>query len=172
VQFTVRVPRWSAIALAIVVASVAVAAILPASAIGGSQIVVCIDTSGNLTVSPTCTTGQTLTWDQAGVAGAAGVTGPAGATGPAGPATHLLKSKPLIAAKIEATIDVQTATLKDVNANVRAALATTAKLRPSLDPTTAAIQAEVNVQGASITRLINVLRGLAQAQKLLLQGVE
>jgi hypothetical protein len=175
VQFTVRLPRWSAIALAIVIGSLAVSVLLPAVASGGSAIVVCIDTDGSLTVSPSCTTGQTLTWNQTGVAGTNGVAGATGATGPEGPigpATHLLKTKPQLAAKIEATIDVQTATLKDVNGNIRDAYATTAKLRPSLDPTTAAIQAEVNVQAASITRLINVMRGLAHAQTLLLQGIQ
>jgi hypothetical protein len=179
VQFTVRLPRWLATTLAIVIASVAVAALLPAIAASDSPIIkVCIDPASNdLTVNPTCT-GSTISWNQQGVAGtngAAGATGATGATGPAGapgPALHLAKSKPGLEAKIEAALAVQSATLTDINHDLRTSAAITTKLTPSSDPTLAAVQTGLNVQAAQLARIVNVLRSLTKAQGLLLQGIE
>jgi len=175
VQFTVRLPRVVATALAIVVAAVAVAALLPATASSDSSIVVCVDpTSHDLTVDPACT-GSTLSWNQQGAAGtngAAGAIGPAGPAGPQGPAVHLGKSKPALAARIEVALEVQSATITNVNHDVRASLATTTKLLPSSDSTVLALQSAVNVQGSAIARLVNVLRALTKAQSQLLQGLE
>jgi hypothetical protein len=175
VQFTVRLPRWVATTCAIVVAAVAVAALLPATASSDTQIVVCIDpATKDLTVAATCT-GSTLSWNQAGVAGtngAAGATGPAGPAGAAGPATHLARSKPALTARIESALEVQSAAITGVNRDLRASLATTSALLPSSDPTIAALQAGLGVQGSSIARLVNVLRALTKAQTQLLQGLE
>jgi hypothetical protein len=175
VQFTVRLPRWLATTLAIVVAAVAVAAVLPATAASDSSIVVCIDPgTKNLTVDPSCT-GSTLSWNQqgvAGAAGAAGATGPAGAIGPVGPAVHLAKTQPTLTARIEASLEVQSATITDVNRDIRASLALSNKLLPSTDPTIAELQDAVKVQGSSIGRLVNVLRALTKAQNQLLRGLE
>jgi hypothetical protein len=176
VQFTVRLPRWLATTFAIVVASVAVAALLPAIAVSDSPIIkVCIDpTSMALNINPACT-GTTISWNQQGVAGPTGATGATGATGPAGapaPAFHLAKAKPTLEAKIEASLAVQSATLTDINHDLRDSLAITSKLAPSTDPTLAAVQTGLNVQGAEIARLVNVLRGLTKAQGLMLQGIQ
>jgi hypothetical protein len=175
VQFTVRLPRFVATAFAIVVAAVAVTAVLPATAASDTSIVVCIDpTTMNLTIDPTCT-GSRLTWNQQGVAGAngaAGATGPAGPAGPQGPAVRLNKSKPALAARIEAALEIQDATISNVNHDLHASLATTSKLAPSTDPTVQALQTAVNVQGSAIARLVNVLRALTKAQRQLLQGLE
>ena len=171
-QFTVRLPRFAVTAFAIVVAAVAVAALLPATASSDTSIVVCIDpTTKNLTVDPACT-GSALSWNQQGAAGANGATGPAGPAGPQGPAVHLSKSKPALAAKIEVALEVQSAIITDVNHTVRDSLATTSKLTPSTDPTVAALQVAVNTQGTAIGRLVNVLRALSKAQSQLLQGLE
>jgi hypothetical protein len=183
VQFTVRLPRWLATTCAIVVAAVAVAALLPATASSDSSITVCVNsTNGNLTSDlTTCDPANRITWNQSGAAGAtgaAGPAGPAGATGAAGaagtpgPATHLAKSKPSLTARLETSIAVQAATLTDINHDMRASLATTTNLAPSTDPTIATLQTAVNVQGTSITRLVNVLRSLSKAQSQLLQGLE
>jgi hypothetical protein len=160
------------------VAAVAVAALLPATASSDTQIVVCVDpTTMNLTVAASCT-GSTLSWNQQGAAGkdgaagAAGATGPAGPAGAPGPAVHLAKSKPALAAKIESALEIQTTTISDVNHDLRASLAGTNALLPSADPTVAALQAGVKVQGTSIARLVNVLRALTKAQTQLLQGLE
>jgi hypothetical protein len=178
VQFTVRLPRWLATALAIVVAAVGVATVLPATASSDSSIVVCIDpVTQDLTVKSTCT-GSTLSWNQQGVAGAAGAPGSAGAIGPAGPAgatgpaVHLAKSQPTLTARIEAALEVQAATITDVNHDIRGSLALSNKLLPSSDPTIAGLQAAVKVQGTSIARLVNVLRALTKAQNQLLVGLE
>jgi hypothetical protein len=175
VQFTVRLPRWFATTLAIVVAAVGVAVVLPATASSDSSIVVCIDPiSKNLTVDPGCT-GSTLSWNQqglAGAAGAAGATGPAGAVGPAGPAVHLAKTQPTLTARVEASLEVQGATITDVNRDIRASLALSNKLLPSTDPTIAELQDAVKVQGSSLGRLVNVLRALTKAQNQLLRGLE
>jgi hypothetical protein len=175
VQFTVRLPRWFATTLAIVVAAVGVAVVLPATASSDSSIVVCIDPiSKNLTVDPGCT-GSTLSWNQqglAGTAGAAGATGPAGAAGPAGPAVHLAKTQPTLTARVEASLEVQGATITDVNRDIRASLALSNKLLPSTDPTIAELQDAVKVQGSSLGRLVNVLRALTKAQNQLLRGLE
>jgi hypothetical protein len=175
VQFTVRLPRFVATAFAIVVAAVAVTAVLPASAASDTSIVVCIDpATKNLTVDPACS-GSTLTWNQQGVAGtngATGATGPAGPAGPQGPAVHLNKSKPALAARIEVALEIQDATISNVNHDLHASLATTSKLAPSTDPTVQALQTAVNVQGSAIARLVNVLRALTKAQRQLLQGLE
>jgi hypothetical protein len=175
VQFTVRLPRWLVTTCAIVVAAVGVATVLPATASSDSSIVVCIDPiTKNLTVDPACT-GSTLTWNQqgvAGAAGAAGATGPTGPQGPAGPAVHLGTSRPTLTANIEAALQVQSATITDVNRNVRASLALTNALLPSTDPTILGLQGAVKVQGTSIGRLVNVLRALVKAQNQLLHGLE
>jgi hypothetical protein len=186
VQFTVRLPRWLATTCAIVVAAVAVAALLPATASSDSSITVCVNSmNGNLTSDlTTCDPTNRITFNQSGPAGATGATGaagpagPAGATGPAGaagtpgPATHLAKSKPSLTARIETSLAVQAATLTDINHDMRSSLATTTELAPSTDPTVATLQTAVNVQGTSITRLVNVLRALSKAQSQLLQGLE
>jgi hypothetical protein len=179
VQFTVRLPRVVATSFAIVVAAVAVAAWLPANAESqGAIIKVCVDpTTQDLTLAASCT-GQTITWNQDGAPGAngangaTGATGPAGPVGPAGPPVHLAKTRPALTAKLEAAIEVQQSTITDVNRQMRASLATVLKLPPSTDPTTAAVQAAVNVHGTSIARLVNVLRALARAQDHLLLGLE
>jgi hypothetical protein len=175
VQFTVRLPRFAVTAVAIIVAAVAVAAMLPATASSDTQIVVCVDpTTMNLTLDASCT-GSHLSWNQQGVAGAAGAAGATGAAGPAGPqgpAVHLARSKPALTARIEAALEVQSATISDVNHAVRDSLATTAKLTPSADPTVAVLQVAVNAQGTALARLINVLRALSKAQSQLLQGLE
>jgi hypothetical protein len=175
VQFTVRLPRFVATAFAIIVAAVAFTAVVPATAASDTSIVVCIDPmTKNLTVDPACS-GSTLTWNQQGVAGtngATGATGPAGPAGPQGPAVHLNKSKPVLAARIEAALEIQDATISNVNHDLHASLATTSKLAPATDPTVQALQTAVNVQGSSIARLVNVLRALTKAQRQLLQGLE
>jgi hypothetical protein len=175
VQFTVRLPRWLATTLAILVAAVGVAVVLPATASSDSAIVVCIDpATKNLTVDPTCT-GSTLTWNQqgvAGAAGAAGASGPAGPKGAPGPAVHLGTSKPTLTAKIEAALEVQSATITDVNHDIRASLALSNALLPSTDPTILGLQDAVKAQGTSIGRLVNVLRALSKAQNQLLLGLE
>jgi hypothetical protein len=175
VQFTVRLPRWLATTLAIIVAAAGVAVVLPATASSDSSIVVCIDpATKNLTVDPACT-GSTLTWNQqgvAGAAGAAGASGPAGPIGPAGPAVHLAKTQPTLAARIEASLELQSATITDVNRDIRASVALSNKLLPSTDPTIAELQDAVKVQGSSIGRLVNVLRALTKAQNQLLRGLE
>lgn len=171
-QFTVRLPRFVATAFAIVVAAVAVTAVVPATAASDTSIVVCIDpTTKNLTVDPACS-GSTLTWNQQGVAGTTGATGPAGPAGPQGPAVHLNKSKPVLAARIEAALEIQDATISNVNHDLHASLATTSKLAPATDPTVQALQTAVNVQGSALARLVNVLRALTKAQRQLLQGLE
>ena len=174
-QFTVRLPRWLVTGLAIVVAAVGVATVLPATASSDSSIVVCIDpTTKDLTVDPTCT-GSTLSWNQQGVAGApglAGATGPAGPMGASGPTVHLATSQPTLTAKIEAALEVQTTTITDVNHDIRASLALSKGAVPSTDPTIAGLQTAVAVQGTSIARLVNVLRALAKAQGQLLHGLE
>jgi hypothetical protein len=183
VQFTVRLPRWLATTCAIVVAAVAVAALLPATASSDSAIIVCVDhmtgvlsadvsacpAADKLTLSQTGPTGAT---GATGPAGPAGATGPAGAAGAPGAATHLAKSRPSLTARLETSLAVQAATLTDINHDMRASLATTKKLAPSTDPTTATLQNAVNVQGTSIARLVNVLRSLSKAQAQLLQGLE
>jgi hypothetical protein len=172
VQFTVRLPRWVATTIAIVVASVAVATVLPAVANSDSTIVVCIDpTTKNLTVDPTCT-GQVISWAQQGIAGTAGAAGATGPAGPAGPTAHLAKSKPSLVAKLETTLDVQAQTLRDVNGDVHASVVATSKLQPVSDPTVSALEDAVNVQGLAIVRLINVMKALNKAQGQLLQGIE
>jgi hypothetical protein len=172
VQFTVRLPRFVATAFAIVVAAVAVTAVVPATAASDTSIVVCIDpTTKNLTVDPACS-GSTLTWNQQGVAGTTGATGPAGPAGPQGPAVHLNKSKPVLAARIEAALEIQDATISNVNHDLHASLTTTSKLAPATDPTVQALQTAVNVQGSALARLVNVLRALTKAQRQLLQGLE
>lgn len=174
-QFTVRLPRFIATAFAIVVVVAAVTAVLPATAASDTSIVVCIDpATKNLTIDPACA-GSTLTWNQQGVAGtngATGATGPAGPAGPQGPAMHLNKSKPALAARIEASLEIQDSTISNVNHDLHASLATTSKLAPSTDPTVLALQTAVNVQGSAIARLVNVLRALTKAQRQLLQGLE
>jgi hypothetical protein len=85
---------------------------------------------------------------------------------------HLARSKPALTARIEAALEIQSATITAVNRDVRASLASTSKLAPSSDSTVAALQTAVNVQGASIARLINVVRALTKAQGQLLQGLE
>jgi hypothetical protein len=175
VQFTVRLPRFVATAFAIVVVVVAVTAVLPATAASDTSIVVCIDpATKNLTIDPACA-GSTLTWNQQGVAGtngATGATGPTGPAGPQGPTMHLNKSKPALAARIEAALEIQDSTISNVNHDLHASLATTSKLAPSTDPTVLTLQTAVNVQGSAIARLVNVLRALTKAQRQLLQGLE
>jgi hypothetical protein len=172
VQFTVRLPRWVATTIAIVVASVAVAIVLPAVANSDSKIVVCIDpTTFNLTVASTCT-GQTLSWNQQGLAGAAGTTGATGPAGPAGPVARLGKSKPSLVAKLETAMDIQAQTLRDVTGDVHASVVATSKLQPASDPTVKALEDAVNVQGLAMVRLINVMKALNKAQGQLLQGIE
>jgi hypothetical protein len=178
VQLTVRLPRWLVTALAIVVAAVGVATVLPATAESDSSIVVCIDpVTKDLTVDPTCT-GSTLTWSQQGVAGAAGPAGAAGATGPAGPKgdtgppVRLATSHPTLTARLEASLEVESTTITDVNHDLRASLALSNAVLPSTDPTIAGLQNAVKVQGTSIGRLLNVLRDLAKTQGQLLRGLE
>jgi hypothetical protein len=172
VQFTVRLPRWVATGIAIVVASLVVATVLPAVASSDTKIVVCIDpTTLNLTVNASCT-GQTLSWAQAGVAGAPGATGATGPAGPAGPTAHLAKSKPSLVAKLETVLDVQAQTLRDVNGDVHASVVTASKLQPVSDPTVSSLEDAVNVQGLAIARLINVMKALTKAQDQLLQGLQ
>lgn len=179
-QFTVRLPRWFATACAIVVGAVAVAAWLPATAGSASSAVikVCVDpTTFDLTVRGDCT-GQIISWNQDGVPGtngtngATGPTGPAGPAGAAGPAVHLARSKPALTAKIESALEIQSAAITAVNRDLRASRATTSALAPSADPTVAALQGGLKVQGSSIARLVNVLRALTKAQTQLLQGLE
>ena len=171
-QFTVRLPRWVATTIAIVVASVVVATVLPAVANSDTKIVVCVDpTTLNLTVSSACT-GQVLSWNQQGVAGSPGATGATGPAGPAGPLAHLSKSKPTLTANLETTLDVQAQTLRDVNGDVRASVVATSKLQPATDPTVSALETAVNVQGLAIARLINVMKALTKAQTQLLKGIE
>lgn len=182
-QFTVRLPRWLATTCAIVVATVAVAALLPATASSDSSIVVCVNpATGVLSAEvSSCAPADKLTLSQSGptgATGAAGPAGPAGATGAAGaagtpgPATHLARSKPSLTARLETSLAVQAATLTDINHDMRASLATTTTLAPSTDPTIATLQTAVNVQGTSIARLVNVLRSLSKAQAQLVQGLE
>jgi hypothetical protein len=172
VQFTVRLPRWVATTIAIVVASVAVATVLPAVANSDSSIVVCIDPATlNLTVSGACT-GQTLSWAQQGIAGAQGAPGATGPTGPAGPTARLAKTKPSLVANLETALDVQSQTLHDVNGDVHASVVAASKLQPGSDPTVNALEDAVNVQGLAIVRLINVMKALTKAQGQLLQGIE
>jgi hypothetical protein len=85
---------------------------------------------------------------------------------------HLGTSRPTLTANIEAALQVQSATITDVNRNVRASLALTNALLPSTDPTILGLQGAVKVQGTSIGRLVNVLRALVKAQNQLLHGLE
>jgi hypothetical protein len=179
VQLTVRVPRFVATFIAIIVAVVAVAVVLPATASSDTSIVVCVDpTSLDLTVNPTCT-GSTLSWNQTGVAGAAGATGATGPAGPAGAAgkstvaaVHLNTSKPALVARIEASLLVQAGVLTDINDTTRSGLATLRALPPSADPSVASLQTQVEGQAVSINRLVNALRALSKTQTQLLQGLE
>ena len=176
-QFTVRLPRWVATTCAIVAAAVVVAALLPATASSDSQLVVCIDPTTKAVVAADCG-GTVVSLNQQGVAGkdgapgAAGAAGPVGPAGPAGPAFHLAKARPALAARIEAALEIQSAAITGVNRDLRASLAATNALAPSTDPTIAALQSGVRVQGSSIARLVNVLRALTKAQTQLLQGLE
>jgi hypothetical protein len=177
VQFTVRLPRVVATTCAIVVAAVAVAAFLPATASSDAQLVVCIDPATKAVIAADCG-GTVVSLNQQGVAGkdgaagAIGATGPVGPAGPAGPAIHLGKAKPALTARIEAALEIQSAAITGVNRDLRASLAVTNALAPSADPTIAALQSGVRVQGASVARLVNVLRALTKAQTQLLQGLE
>jgi len=180
VQLTVRVPRFVATSVVILVAFVAVAVALPATAVSDTSIVVCIDPATQvLTVNPSCT-GGTLSWAQAGVQGPAGAQGPAGPTGPAGPAgkaaanpvVHLNTTRPSLVARIETSLQVQADVLTDVNDAVRQGLATTRALPPSADPAVATLQTQAETQAVSINRLVNVLRALSKAQLQLLAGLQ
>ena len=93
-QFTVRLPRWVATTVAIVVASVVVAAVLPAVANSDTKIVVCIDpTTLNLTVNSACT-GQDAELEPAGRRRVGRRHRSNRPGGPAGPVAHLAKSSP------------------------------------------------------------------------------
>jgi hypothetical protein len=182
VQLTVRIPRWVMTGLAILVASVGMAALLPAIASSDSVVTynACIDPmTQDITFDSSCT-GTAITWNQTGPAGADGAAGQDGAPGPAGPAgpagavAHLDKSKPALVAKILTTLAVQNSVASDVNSNIRAGLAASKKLTvaPTTDPVVGALQTQLALQGASIERLVNVLRALSKAQALLVQGLE
>ena len=169
-QFTVRLPRWLATTFAIVVASVAVAALLPAVAASDGADHQGLHRSDD--ERPDRQPDLHRQHDQLEPAGRrrpggrdrspTGAAGAAGAAGAPGPAFHLAKAKPTLEAKIEASLAVQSATLTDINHDLRDSLAITQKLAPSTDPTLAAVQTGLNVQGAEIARLVNVLRGADQ----------
>jgi hypothetical protein len=84
--------RWSKVALAAVVVTFAVVAVVHAQS-GGSTIRGCVDANGNLSIlsDPTgysrgssCPPGHELDWNQQGPAGPAGATGATGPQGPSG----------------------------------------------------------------------------------------
>ena len=175
-QLTVRLPRWLATTLAIVVAAVAVAVVLPATAVErlldhrlrrpgheGPDLRSDLHRQ-HAHLEPAGGRGRRR--------GAAGAAGPAGPTGPAGPAVHLAKTQPTLTARIEASLEVQSATITDVNRDIRASSRSRTSSSPSTDPTIAELQDAVKVQGTSIGRLVNVLRALTKAQNQLLRGLE
>ncbi len=140
-QFTVRLPRWVATTVAIVVASVVVATVLPAVANSDTTIVVCVDPT---TLEPDRQLGVHRTGAELEPAGRRRVGRRHRSYWPGrtcgARSRHLSKSKPTLTAKLETSLDVQAQTLRDVNDDVRASVVATSKLQPASDPTVNALR--------------------------------
>ena len=175
-QLTVRLPRWLATTLAIVVAAVGVAVVLPATA-SSDTTDRRLHRSGH--EEPDRRPGLHRQHAYAGTSrGSQAPRAPPAPpdlpvrAGPPDPRCISRTSKPTLTAKIEAALEVQSATITDVNHDIRARSRSRTRscrrpIRRSLG-----LQDAVKVQGTSIARLVNVLRALTKAQDQLLRGLE